>query len=148
MKSFYPKQSDLQKKFLLLDLDGMVLGRVCAQIAILLRGKHKPTFTPGTDCGDRVIVLNSDRIVVTGKKLDDNIFYKHTGYIGNMKKRSLRERMTKDSTEVILRTVQSMLPKGPLGRKQLRSLHVFKDDKHNYTSVPIKKLETSDLRKV
>jgi large subunit ribosomal protein L13 len=147
MKSFYPKQRDLSKRFILVDVDGMVLGRVCAKIAHILRGKHKPTFTPGTDCGDHVIVLNSDKICVTGNKLNDHVLYKHTGYVGNMKKLRLKDRLAKDSTEVIERTVRSMLPKGPLGRKQLRQLHVSKDDSHKYTSAQVQRLDMPECRR-
>jgi len=147
MKSFYPKRGDLSKRFILVDAEGMVLGRMCAKIAHLLRGKHKPTFTPGTDCGDHVIVINSDKICVTGNKLKDHILYKHTGYVGNLKEYRLGDRLAKDSTKVIERTVRSMLPRNTLGRKQLRQLHVSKDASHKYTSGPIKTIDMPECRR-
>ena len=135
MKSFMPKKADLHKNFVQVDASGLVLGRMCARIAHVLRGKHRPTFTPGFDCGDHVIVLNAAKIKVTGDKLDRKILYKHTGYIGNMKELTLRQRMEKDPSEVIRTAVKRMLPRGPLGRKQLRMLHVSNDQEHGLTGV-------------
>ena len=100
--------------------------------AHILRGKHKPIFMPGFNCGDKVVVLNSDKIKVTGDKLQRKILYKHTGYIGNMKELRLDHRMEKDSTEVIRTAVKRMLPRGPLGRAQLRLLDIYKGAEHRY----------------
>jgi large subunit ribosomal protein L13 len=153
MTSFRPKKNDLQPRFLVIDFEemsanGMVLGRVCAKIATLLRGKHKTIFTPGTNCGDHVIVLNSAKLSTSGNKLKDKIFYKHTGYIGNMKKMTLEERMDRDSREVVQTAVKRMLPRGPLGRAQLRMLHVFSGTDHKYNSVKFNVLNAEDLRRL
>lgn len=153
MTSFRPKKDNLEPGFLVIDFEemstnGMVLGRVCAKIAKLLRGKHKTIFTPGTNCGDHVIALNSDKLGVSGNKLKDNIFYKHTGYIGNMKKMSLEERMKRDSREVIQSAVRRMLPRGPLGRAQLKMLHIFSGTDHTYNSVKFNILNAEDLRRL
>jgi large subunit ribosomal protein L13 len=141
MRSFVPKSADLKKDIIKVDVTNMVLGRVCAKIAHILRGKHKPIFMPGFDCGDRVIVLNSDKIKVTGDKLKRKILYKHTGYIGNMKEYTLERRMAQDSTEVIRTAVKRMLPKGPLGRAQLRMLHVYKDSEHRQTGAKVRNID-------
>lgn len=153
MKSFRPKKTDLRPDYIVIDFDDLsntelTLGRVCAKIAKILRGKHKPIFTPGTMCGDRVILLNSDKLQVTGKKLTDNIYYKHTGYVGNMKKMSLEERMERDSREVVRLAVKRMLPRGPLGRSQMRMLHIYNDGQHNYHSVKSSKFTAEDLRRI
>lgn len=145
MRSFRPTAGHLNRRFVLVDMDGVVLGRACARIAHILRGKHKPIFTPGVDCGDHVVVINSAKLAVTGKKLDDKIFYKHTGYVGNMKSWSLRERMNKDPCEVIRTAVKRMLPRGPLGRSQLRMLHIYPGVEHDYNRTKTVQL---DIRKV
>jgi large subunit ribosomal protein L13 len=140
MKSFVPKKADLKNGFVTVDVSGMILGRACAKIAHVLRGKHKPIFMPGTNCGDHVIVLNSDQIKFTGEKMDRKILYKHTGYVGNMRELTLGFRMNRDSTEVIRTAVKRMLPRGPLGRHQLRMLHVYPDSNHKYASVKSKSM--------
>ena len=126
-KSYRPTNTVLNdiRQDITLDASNQVLGRIAVKIASILRGKHKPVFTPGTDCGDNVRVINTSEIAVTGKKLKQKMFYKHTGYIGNMKSKSLEERMNKDPNEVIITAVRRMLPKGPLGRAQLKRLKAF-----------------------
>ena len=135
MRTFIPKSSDLSKEYQLVDAKDMVLGRMCAKIASILKGKDKVIVTPGVDCGDKVVVINSDKLVLTGKKLDDAIHYRHSGYLGNMKEFTMRQRMTKDSTEVIRTAVKRMLGRGPLARERLRNLFVYKDENHKQTSV-------------
>lgn len=138
MKSFVPKKADLKKEFILVDASDMILGRMCARIAHILRGKHKPIFMPGVDCGDQVIVINAGKIKVTGEKMDRKILYKHTGYIGNMRELTLRYRMEKDPREVIRTAVKRMLPRGVLGRHQLRMLHVNTDGSHTFNGMKTK----------
>ncbi len=133
MFTFIPKSSDIaNKNWLLVDVKDMVLGRAATKIASFLRGKHKPIMMPGSDCGDFVIVVNSDHIKLTGKKLDNKMFYWHTGYPGGIKSRNMRERLEMDSTEVIMTAVKRMLPKGPLSNRQLTRLRIFKDHNHTY----------------
>ncbi len=130
---FVPKSEDIAKKaWHLIDVRGMVLGRFSTVIASLLRGKHKPIMMPGSDCGDFVVVINSDHMVLTGKKLDEKKFYWHTGWPGGIKSRTMRERLDIDSTEVVRTSVKRMLPKGALGNLQLTRVRVFKDENHTY----------------
>lgn len=116
------------RRTIVVDASKFVLGRLAAKVAYVLRGKHKVFYTPGVDGGDKVIVFNTDKVQITGKKLEKKIFYKHTGYIGNMKAKLLRHRMEDDSTEVFSTAVKRMLPKGPLGRRQLKRLSVFTNE--------------------
>jgi large subunit ribosomal protein L13 len=148
VKTFRPKKDDLKKDCILVDVSGMILGRICSKIAFILRGKHKPIVTPGVDCGDHVLVINSDKIKVTGNKLEDNIFYKHTTYVGNMKETKLKDRMAKDSTEVIKTAVKRMLPRGPLGRAQLRMLSVYSGEHYKQPSVKIKEYNFKNLGRI
>lgn len=146
MKSFRPKKADLSKNYLVIDLTDMILGRICAKIAHMLKGKHKVTYTPGVDCGDHIIALNASKIRVTGNKMKDMMFYRHTGYIGNMKKMTLEDRMLRDPREVIQTAVKRMLSRGPLANAQLKLLHISADDKHKYTSVKTIEVDTSKMR--
>ncbi|QEK38711.1 50S ribosomal protein L13 [Candidatus Cytomitobacter primus] len=133
MFTFVPKASDMAKRnWWLIDAKDLVLGRFSTQVACLLRGKHKPIMTPGADCGDFVVIINSDHFVLTGKKVEDKKFYWHTGYPGGIKSRTIKERLERDSTEIVMTAVKRMLPKGPLGRLQLKRLRVFKDNIHQY----------------
>jgi large subunit ribosomal protein L13 len=126
-KSYIPKRSEITRSKVLIDAKDQILGKVCALVASILRGKHKPTFTPGFDMGDFVYIINSDQIKVTGKKLVQKVYYKHTGYVGNLKSETLKEKLEKDSREVIVLGVKKMLPKTTLGRNQIKLLTVFKD---------------------
>lgn len=130
VKSFYPKKSDIQNNTMHIDATGQVLGRLASRIASILRGKHKPIMTPGQNVGDKVLLSNVDKIVVTGKKMKDKMYYKHTGYVGNLKSYTLEERMSKDPTWVMKRAVKGMLPRGPLANKQLKMLRFSKDTTH------------------
>ena len=148
MKTFRPKKEDLKRDCILVDVSGMILGRICSKIAFILRGKHKAIVTPGVDCGDCVVVINSDKIKVTGNKLNDNIFYKHTSYVGNMKETALKDRMAKDSTEVIKTAVKRMLPSGPLGRAQLRMLRVYSGDQYKQPAFKVKSFNFENLGRI
>ena len=126
MKTFTLKASEIDKKWLLVDADGVVLGRLAAIIADRLRGKHKPTYTPHMDCGDHVVVVNAEKVALTGNKRSDSIFYWHTGYPGGIKGRSKGAILDgKHPERVILKAVERMLPRGPLGRRIMGHLRVY-----------------------
>ena len=131
MKSFMASPSTIERKWYVVDATGHTLGRLASEIASILRGKNKPTFTPHIDTGDYVIVVNADKIQVTGKKLDQKIYYNHSDYVGGVKETTLREKMAKKPEDVIYLAVKGMLPKGPLGRQMLKKLHVYAGPEHN-----------------
>jgi large subunit ribosomal protein L13 len=131
MKTFSLKAGELDKKWLLIDANGLVLGRVASIIANRLRGKHKPTFTPHMDCGDHVVVVNAEKVVLTGNKRRDSIFYWHTGYPGGIKGRSKGAILDgKHPERVLLKAVERMVPRGPLGRQQMSHLRVYAGPDH------------------
>ena len=132
MKSTYlMKPSEVQKKWYIIDAEGKVLGRVAAQVATILRGKHRPTYTPNVDCGDNVIVINCEKAILTGKKLDDKFYYRHTGHIGGMKATSYRELMEKKPEQAMMLAIKGMLPKNSLGRKMLTNVRVYRGAEHD-----------------
>jgi len=125
------KPADVQKNWILIDAEGLVLGRLATLVANRLRGKHKATFTPHVDCGDHVVIVNARKIVVTGNKADQTVFYWHTGYPGGIKGRTVGERLAgKYPERVIEKAVERMITRGPLGREQMRNLHVYPDAEH------------------
>ncbi len=131
MKTFSAKPSDIEKKWFIVDAEGLVLGRMAAEIAKILRGKNKPIFTPHMDCGDNVIVINAEKVALTGKKFDNKIYYRHTGYPGGIKSTTPRRILEgKFPERVIEMAIQRMIPKGPLGRDQLRNLKVYAGTEH------------------
>ena len=132
MKSFMSSPSTIERKWYVVDATGHTLGRLASEIASILRGKNKPTFTPHIDTGDYVIVVNADKIQVTGKKLDQKIYYNHSDYVGGMKETTLREKMAKKPEDVIYLAVKGMLPKGPLGRQMITKLHVYAGSEHKH----------------
>ena len=132
MKSFMASPSTIERKWYVVDATGHTLGRLASEIASILRGKNKPTFTPHIDTGDYVIVVNADKIQVTGKKLDQKVYYNHSDYVGGMKETTLREKMAKKPEDVIYLAVKGMLPKGPLGREMITKLHVYAGPEHNH----------------
>lgn len=134
MKSYMANPNKLDRKWYVVDATGHTLGRVSSEIAKILRGKHKPIYTPHVDTGDYVIVINADKIKVTGNKLDQKIYYNHSQYIGGMKETTLREKLQKKPTDVITLAVKGMLPKGPLGRKMLKKLFVYVGSEHKHES--------------
>ena len=125
------KASEIERKWYVIDADGKVLGRLAAEVAKLLKGKHKPTYSTHMDVGDHVIVINSDKIVFTGNKLEDKVYRRHTGYIGNMKEETAKEVMAKDSTKAVMMAVKGMLPKNSLGRQMLTKLRVYAGPEHD-----------------
>lgn len=132
MKSFMASPSTIERKWYVVDVTGHTLGRLASEIASILRGKNKPTYTPHIDTGDYVIVVNADKIQVTGKKLDQKVYYNHSDYVGGMKETTLREKMAKKPEDVIYLAVKGMLPKGPLGREMITKLHVYAGADHKH----------------
>ena len=124
MKSYMASAANVERKWYVVDATGYTLGRLSSEIAKILRGKNKPTFTPYIDTGDYVIVVNAEKIKVTGKKLDQKIYYHHSEYVGGMKETTLREMLAKKPERVIELAVKGMLPKGPLGRQMLSLIHI------------------------
>ena len=130
MKSYMASASTVERKWYVVDAADYTLGRLASQVASVLRGKNKPTYTPFIDCGDNVIVINADKVKVTGKKLDQKIYYNHSEYAGGMKETTLAEMMAKKPEKVIELAVKGMLPKGPLGRSMIKKLHVYAGPEH------------------
>ncbi|BCK01330.1 50S ribosomal protein L13 [Anaerocolumna chitinilytica] len=130
MKSYMASASTIERKWYVIDATGHTLGRLSSEIAKILRGKNKPTYTPFIDTGDYVIVVNAEKIKVTGKKLDQKIYYNHSDYVGGMRETTLRELMAKKPTDAISIAVKGMLPKGPLGRQMITKLHVYAGPEH------------------
>ncbi len=134
MKSFMASPATIERKWYVVDAQGQTLGRLCSEIAKVLRGKNKPIFTPHIDTGDYVIVVNADKVKVTGKKMEQKIYYHHSDYAGGMKETNLKEMMEKKPEEVITLAVKGMLPKGPLGRSMITKLHVYAGPEHNHAA--------------
>ena len=131
MKTYSMKPADVDKKWFLVDADGLVLGRMAAVIADTLRGKHKPAYTPHVDCGDNIVVINAEKVALTGKKMTDKVYYRHTGYPGGIRSRTPQQILEgKTPTDVVTLAVQRMLPKNKLARKQLSNLKVYVGSSH------------------
>ncbi|HHU72728.1 MAG TPA: 50S ribosomal protein L13 [Clostridiales bacterium] len=141
MKSFMASPSNIERKWYVIDATGHTLGRLSSEIAKILRGKNKPTFTPHIDTGDYVIVVNAEKINVTGKKLEQKIYYNHSNYVGGMRETTLAEKLEKKPTDVIALAVKGMLPKGPLGRTMLTKLHVYAGPEHKHEAQKPEALE-------
>ena len=130
MKTYMANPDKIERKWYVVDAEGQTLGRLSAEIAKVLRGKNKPVFTPHIDTGDYVVVVNAAKVKVTGKKLDQKVYYHHSDYVGGMKETTLREMMAKKPEAVIEMAVKGMLPKGPLGRTMIKKLHVYAGPEH------------------
>ncbi len=130
MKTYSAKPGEIQRDWLVVDAEGKTLGRLATQIADRLRGKGKPTFTPHVDTGDFVVVVNAEKIAVTGKKLDEKMYYRHSGYPGGLRQRTLREQLERQPTEVLRKAVKGMLPRNKLGRAQLTKLKIYAGPEH------------------
>ena len=142
MKSFMASPSTVERKWYVVDAEGKTLGRLASEVANVLRGKNKPIYTPHIDTGDYVIVVNAEKVKVTGKQLDQKSYYHHSEYVGGMKEATLKEMMQKKPEFVITHAVKGMLPKGPLGRQMLKKLHVYAGPEHNHAA---QKPETLDI---
>ncbi len=148
MKTFNLKPADVQKKWVLIDADGLVLGRLATIIATRLRGKHLPTYTPHVDCGENIIVINAEKVRVTGNKLRDKVFYWHTGYPGGIKEASLGQRLGgKHPERVIEKAVERMISRGPLQRQQMKNLRVFKGGGHPHEAQQPTRLDVAGMNR-
>ena len=132
MKTFMASPATIDRKWHVVDATDMTLGRLASEVAKVLRGKNKPIFTPHIDCGDNVIVINAEKIKVTGKKMDQKVYYHHSDYVGGLKEATLREKLAKKPEQVIELAVKGMLPKGPLGRQMFTKLHVYAGPEHKH----------------
>lgn len=134
MSTYMPKSGDIVRKWYVLDAAGKPLGRVAAEAAVLLRGKHKPQFAPHADCGDHVIIINAEKVVLTGNKLDQKMYYHHTGYIGNMKKVKYSTLMRSKPTFIVEKAVKGMIPDTTIGREALTRLRVYAGAEHKHAA--------------
>ena len=132
MKTYMANPDKIERKWYVVDAEGCTLGRLASEVAKVLRGKNKPIFTPHIDCGDNVIVINAEKIKVTGKKMDQKVYYHHSDYVGGLKEATLREKLAKKPEQVIELAVKGMLPKGPLGRQMFTKLHVYAGPEHKH----------------
>ena len=132
MDTYMASASSVQRKWYVVDAEGQTLGRLASQIAMVLRGKNKPTYTPFIDTGDYVIVINAEKIKVTGKKMDQKIYKSHSDYVGGLRQQTLKEMLAKKPEAVIEHAVKGMLPKGPLGRQMMTKLHVYAGAEHGH----------------
>ena len=146
MKTFSLKKEDIKKNWLLIDAKDVVLGRLAAYSANILRGKNKPNYTPNQDCGDNLIIINSDKVHLTGKKNNDKIYYRHTGYPGGIKETNPEKMKSKNkSNEIIKLAIKRMIPSGPLGRQQLSNCKIFTGDQHSHDAQQPIKVEFDKL---
>jgi len=146
MKTYSAKPSEVEKKWILIDATDLVVGRLASLIAMRLRGKHKPMFTPHIDCGDHVVVVNADKVALTGKKKADKIYYRHTGYPGGIKSVKAGQILEgKFPERVLLKAVERMLPRGPMGRKQFSNLRVYAGEEHPHEAQEPKALDVAKL---
>ncbi len=134
MKTFMASPATIDRKWYVVDATGMTLGRLASEVASVLRGKNKPIFTPHIDTGDYVIIVNAEKVAVTGKKLDQKVYYHHSDYVCGMKSATLREKMNKRPEDVIEHAVKGMLPKGPLGREMYKKLFVYAGPEHKHAA--------------
>ena len=141
MNTFMAKTADVQRKWYIVDAEGVVLGRLASQVATVLRGKNKPIFTPHVDTGDYVIIINAEKAVLTGKKLDKKIYYHHSGFPGGLSETPYRELMVEKPEFAVKKAIVGMLPKGPLGREMAKKLRVYAGPEHEYESRKPEKLE-------
>lgn len=141
MKTYYAKPSEVQREWLLVDATDMTLGRLASEVAQILRGKNKPIYTPHIDTGDYVVIVNADKIKVTGTKAASKVYYRHTGYVGHLKSETFTEAMEKHPTRVIEHAVKGMLPKGSLGRQMFGKLKVYAGPEHPHQAQNPRKIE-------
>jgi large subunit ribosomal protein L13 len=141
MKTFFAKEQEVDKQWFLVNADNKPLGRLATEIAVRLRGKHKPIFTPHADTGDFIVVVNAERVTLSGKKWDKKIYYHHTGYIGGIKEISARKLREKSPEDLLRFAVRGMLPKNSLGRRQLKKLKIYTGNEHPHQAQQLKELE-------
>ena len=141
MKTFMQRKEDVQRDWYVIDAEGQTLGRLASKVANVLRGKHKPTYTPHVDGGDYVIIVNAEKVVLTGNKLNDKIYYNHSRYTGGLRERTAKEMVEKYPVEMIERAVKGMLPKGRLGRQMYKKLFVYDGENHPHSAQKPKELK-------
>ena len=141
MKSYLAKAEDINRKWYVVDAEGVVLGRLASQVASILRGKNKPTYTPNVDTGDYVIIINADKAVLTGNKLDQKKYYHHTGFVGGLKETTYRKLMAEKPEFAVRKAIVGMLPKGPLGRQMAKKLKVYAGAEYEQTAQKPEKIE-------
>jgi len=134
MKTYWAKPDEIEKKWYLVDAEDKVLGRLATEVAVRLMGKHKPTYTPSIDTGDFIVVVNAEKFAVTGKKMDDKMYYRHSGYLGGLKERTLKEQLEKKPEEVIRMAVRRMLPKTKMGRAMIKKLKIYTGSEHPHAA--------------
>ena len=148
MKTFSIKQSEIQKDWNIVDAEGLVVGRLASVIANRLRGKHKPEFTPHMDCGDNIIVINAEKVVFTGNKMKNKILYWHTGYPGGIKERTMEKILGgKNPERVLIKAVERMITRGPLGRRQMSNLHVYSGSSHPHEAQQPQVLDVASMNR-
>ncbi|QOD37888.1 50S ribosomal protein L13 [Candidatus Wolbachia massiliensis] len=148
MKTFFLKEKQISKKWFIIDAEGLVVGRLAAFVATLLRGKHKPEYTPHMDCGDNIIIINAEKVRFTGKKLKEKIYYKHTGYPGGLKKNTPGNILSgKFPERVIEMAVKRMLDDGPMARKRFRNLYVYSGPEHKHQGQQPEKIDFASLNR-
>jgi large subunit ribosomal protein L13 len=148
MKTYAAKEAPSDKKWVLIDANGLILGRLASLIAMRLRGKHKPTYTPHVDCGDNVIVINAEKVVLTGRKPTDKVYHRHTGFIGGIKSQTPRSILQgRFPQRVLEKAVERMLPRGPLGRRQLGNLRVYGGTEHPHEAQQPEMLDVAALNR-
>ena len=136
-----PKAADITRKWYVVDAEGLALGRVASQVANILRGKNKPIYTPNVDTGDFVIIINASKVILTGKKLDQKIYYKHSGYVGGLKETKYRRLLATKPEFALRKAVVGMLPKGPLGRQMAKKLKIYAGAEHEHAAQQPEKLD-------
>ncbi|MCK5723558.1 MAG: 50S ribosomal protein L13 [Gammaproteobacteria bacterium] len=141
MKTYVAKEQEISKKWYLVDAKDRVLGRLATQIAMRLRGKHKPIFTPHADTGDFIVVINANKVMLTGRKWDKKIYYRHTGYIGGLKEITAKKLLEKKPEDILRFAVRGMLPKNSLGRRQMKKLKIYSGSEHPHEAQQLEKLE-------
>ena len=141
MKTFMPKAADITRKWYVVDAEGLALGRVASQVANILRGKHTPLYPPNVDTGDYVIIVNAAKVILTGKKLDQKIYYKHSGFVGGLKETKYRKLLAEKPEEALRHAVVGMLPTGPLGRQMAKKLKIYAGAEHEQAAQQPEKLE-------
>ena len=140
-KTLVAKPAEITRKWYMVDADGVVLGRLAAEVAKVLRGKHKPIFTPHVDCGDGVIVINAKKVRLTGKKAEQKTYFRHSGYVGGLKSMTAKQLLQKRPEDLVIRAVRGMLPKNRLGRKMLKKLKVYAGPEHPHVAQQLERLQ-------
>ena len=148
MKTFSAKPAEVTKKWVVIDAKGLVVGRLATLVAMRLRGKYLPTYTPHVDCGDNVVIVNAAHVVLTGRKRENKVYFKHTGYVGHVKERTAREILEGRFPERVLeKAVERMIPRGPLGRRQMSNLHVYSGADHPHEAQQPEKVDIAKMNR-